>query len=64
RAINRNRLSPTNHLHLATVLEQELRASPMFKPAGTQLGRLNTPEDSAPTYTFELTVTLQNPIKL
>lgn len=64
RAINRNRLSPTNHLHLATVLEQELRASPMFTPDGTQLGRLNTPDDNAPTYSFEVTVNLKNPVKL
>lgn len=64
RAINRNRLSPTNHLHLANVLEQELRASPMFTPNGTQLGRLNTPDDTAPTYSFELNVSLKNPMKL
>ncbi|MFN0069616.1 MAG: pilus assembly protein PilM [Limisphaerales bacterium] len=64
RAINRNRLSPTNHLHLANVLEQELRASPMFQPEGTQLGRLPNPEDSAPTFSFEVTVSLKNPVKL
>jgi hypothetical protein len=64
RAINLNRLSPTNNLHLTHTLEQELRASPLFDAAGTQLGKMNPPEEGSPTFTFELTVSLKRPIKL
>jgi type IV pilus assembly protein PilM len=64
RAINLDRVSPTNNLHLTHTLEQELRASPLFEAAGTQLGKLNTAEEGSPTFTFELTLGLKRPIKL
>jgi type IV pilus assembly protein PilM len=64
RAVNLAALSPTNNLHLTASVEQELKASPLFDPAGTKLGKQPTPEENAPTFTFELTLGLKTPIKL
>lgn len=64
RAVNLARLSPTNNLHIAASLEQELKASPMVDPATTRLGKQPTPEADAPTFSFEMTLGLKDPIKL
>ncbi len=64
RAVNLANLSPTNNLHITASVEQELRANPLFDPNTTRLGKQPTPEEGAPTFTFELTLGLKNPIKL
>lgn len=64
RAINLVSLSPTNNLHIAASLEQELKANPLFDPESTKLGKQTTPDEGAPTFTFEMTLGLKHPIKL
>lgn len=64
RAVNLANLSPTNNLHITASVEQELRANPLFDPENTRLGKQPMPEDGAPTFTFEMTLGLKNPIKL
>jgi len=64
RAVNLSNLSPTNNLHITASVEQELKASPLFDPETTRLGKQPTPEEGAPTFTFELTLGLKNPITL
>lgn len=64
RAVNLSALSPTNNLHIAASVEQELRASPLFDPSTTRLGKQSTPDEGASTFTFELTLGLKEPIKL
>lgn len=64
RAVNLANLSPTNNLQITASVEQELRANPLFDPENTRLGKQPTPEEGAPTFTFELTLGLKNPIKL
>lgn len=64
RAVNLASLSPTANLHIAASVEQELKASPLFDPSTTKLGKQPTPEENAPTFSFELTLGLKNPIKL
>jgi hypothetical protein len=64
RAVNLANLSPTNNLHITASVEQELRASPLFDPENTRLGKQPTPEEGAPTFTFEMTLGLKNPIQL
>lgn len=64
RAVNLASLSPTANLQISAALEQELKASPLFDPATTKLGKQPTPEENAPTFSFELTLGLKNPIKL
>ncbi len=64
RAVNLANLSPTNNLHITASVEQELKASPLFDPETTRLGKQPTPEEGAPTFTFELTLGLKNPITL
>lgn len=64
RAVNLASLSPTANLQISAALEQELKASPLFDPATTKLGKQPTPEENAPTFSFELTLGLKTPIKL
>ncbi|MDO8349068.1 MAG: type IV pilus assembly protein PilM, partial [Planctomycetota bacterium] len=64
RAVNLASLSPIANLHIAASVEQELKNSPLFDPATTKLGKQPTPEENAPTFSFELTLGLKNPIKL
>ncbi len=64
RAVNLASLHPTNNLHIAASVLQELKARPLFDPATTKLGKQSTPEQGAPTFTFELTLGLKEPIKL
>ncbi|MBL9126874.1 MAG: hypothetical protein JNL97_04475, partial [Verrucomicrobiales bacterium] len=64
RAVNLANLSPTNNLHISASVEQELRSNPLFDPENTRLGKQPTPEEGAPTFTFELTLGLKTPITL
>jgi hypothetical protein len=41
-----------------------LKSSPLFDPKTTQLSGQITPDDSNGTFTFAITITLQNPLKL
>jgi type IV pilus assembly protein PilM len=45
-------------------VESQLKASPMFDPNATQLSGQITPDGSNGTFTFGVTVTLANPLKL
>lgn len=64
RAVNLAALSQVNNLQVAAAVEQELKASPLFDPETTKLGKQPTPEEGASTFTFELTLGLKQPIKL
>jgi type IV pilus assembly protein PilM len=64
KAVNLAHLGPTRNLHVAEAVVQELKASPYFDPATTRLGKQSPPEEGAPTFTFELTLGLKDPIKL
>jgi len=64
RAVNLANLSPTNNLHITASVEQELKANSLFDPDSTRLGKQPTPEEGAPTFTFELILGLKNPIQL
>jgi hypothetical protein len=64
KAVNLASLSPTRNLHIAAAVEQELRANALFDPATTRLGKQSPPEEGSPTFTFELTLGLKDPIKL
>ncbi len=64
RAVNLAALSQVNNLQITAAVEQELKASPLFDPETTKLGKQPTPEEGAPTFTFELTLGLKTPIKL
>jgi type IV pilus assembly protein PilM len=45
-------------------VESQLKASPMFDPKTTQLSGQIATDDSNGTFTFGVTITLQNPLKL
>jgi len=45
-------------------VENQLKASPLFDPKTTQLSGQITPDDATGTFTFGVTITLQNPLKL
>jgi hypothetical protein len=64
KAVNLNNLSPTRNLYIAAAVEEELKASAYFNPTNTRLGKQLPPEPDAPTFTFELTLGLKDPIKL
>ena len=44
-------------------VENQLKASPLFDPKTTQLSGQITPDDATGTFTFGVTITLQNPLK-
>ena len=45
-------------------VENQLKTSPLFDPKTTQLSGQITPDDATGTFTFGVTITLQNPLKL
>lgn len=65
RAVNLTRLSPSANGDLAFAVEKELKASPLLDPKETKLsGQLETVDQSAPTFSFEVTLKLKKPMKL
>jgi hypothetical protein len=64
RAVDLTSVDPSANSEIAYAVENELKASTnYFKPEGTQLTGQITP-DANGTFTFGVTVTLVNPLKL
>jgi type IV pilus assembly protein PilM len=64
KAVNLSSLSPTRNLYIARAVEEELKASAYFNSTNTRLGKQVPTEPDSPTFTFELTLGLKDPIKL
>jgi len=64
RAVNLTSVDPSANSEIAYAVESELKAVPLFDPKATQLTGNITPDDSNGTFTFGVTLTLQNPLKL
>jgi type IV pilus assembly protein PilM len=65
RAVNLTSVDPSANSEIAYAVENELKSSTnYFKPEGTQLTGQITPDDAGVTFSFGVTVTLQNPLKL
>ena len=63
RAVNLSGVDPSANSEIAFAVQNELQASPLFDPKATQLTGQITPDDSNGTFTFGVTVVLQNPFK-
>ncbi len=64
RAVNLSGVDPSANNDIAYAVENELKASPWFEPKATQLSGQITTDDMNGTFTFGVTVTLKNPLKL
>jgi type IV pilus assembly protein PilM len=65
RAVNLTSVDPSANSEIAYAVENELKSSTnYFKPEGTQLTGQITPDDASGTFSFGVTVTLVNPLKL
>jgi type IV pilus assembly protein PilM len=64
RAVNLSSVDPSANSEIAYEVENQLRAVLIFDPKTTQLTGQITPDDVTGTFTFGVTVTLLNPLKL
>jgi hypothetical protein len=64
RAVNLTSVDPSASSEIAYAVESQLKACPIFDPKATQLSGQMSPDDSNGTFTFGMTVTLLNPLKL
>jgi type IV pilus assembly protein PilM len=64
RAVNLSAIDSAASPAIAYEVESELKACPLFDPKATQLTGQITPDDSNGTFTFGITLMLQNPLKL
>ncbi len=65
RAVNLTSVDPSANSEIAYAVENQLKsATNYFKPEGTQLTGQITPDDVSGTFTFGVTITLLNPLKL
>ncbi len=64
RAVNLSSIDPSANTEIAYEVENQLKAVPIFDPKSTQLTGQITPDDATGTFTFGVTVTLLNPLKL
>jgi hypothetical protein len=64
RAVNLSNVDPSANSEIAYAVENELKTSPFFDPKATQLTGQITPDEANGTFTFGITVTLQNPFNL
>jgi hypothetical protein len=64
RAVNLSAIDPSANSEIAYAVESELKACPIFDPKTTQLTGQITPDDSNGTFTFGISLILQNPLKL
>jgi hypothetical protein len=64
RAVNLTSVDPSANSEIAYAVETQLKAVPIFDPKATQLTGNITADDSNGTFTFGVTITLQNPLKL
>ena len=64
RAVDLSGIDPSANSEIAYTVEKELQACPIFDPKTTQLTGQITPDGTSGTFTFGVTVMLQNPLKL
>jgi type IV pilus assembly protein PilM len=64
RAVNLSNIDPSANSETAYAVENQLKSCPIFDPKATQLTGNITPDDSNGTFTFGVTATLLNPLKL
>ena len=64
RAVNLSNVDPSANSEIAYAVENELKTIPFFDPKATQLTGQITPDEDNGTFTFGITVTLQNPLNL
>jgi type IV pilus assembly protein PilM len=64
RAVNLSTVDPSANSEIAYAVENQLKNSPLFDPKTTQLVGNITPDDSNGTFTFGISVSLINPLKL
>jgi type IV pilus assembly protein PilM len=64
RAVNLSSVDPSANTEIAYAVENQLKTSPLFDPKTTQLVGNITVDDSNDTFTFGITVSLINPLKL
>ena len=64
RAVNLSNIDPSANTDIAYTVLNELQANPLFDPKATQLRGDITPDDATGTFTFGITVGLQNPLNL
>jgi len=64
RSVNLTSVDPSANTAIAFEVQSQLQSSPMFDPKGTLLSPTITADDTTGTFTFGITVALQNPLKL
>lgn len=64
RAVNLSDVDPSANTVVAYAVENRLKNCPLCDPKGTALTGNITPDDSNGTFTFGVTITLLNPLKL
>jgi len=64
RSVNLSSVDPSANTAIAFEVQSQLQSSPMFDPKGTLLSPTITADDATGTFTFGITVALQNPLKL
>ncbi len=64
RSVNLTTVDPSANSAIAFEVQSQLQSSPMFDPKGTLLSPTITADDATGTFTFGITVALQNPLKL
>ena len=64
RAVDLSNVDPSANSEIAYAVEKQLQACPIFDPKTTQLTGQITPDTATGTFTFGITVMLQNPLKL
>lgn len=64
RSVNLSSVDPSANTAIAFEVQSQLQSSPMFDPKATVLSPTITTDDATGTFTFGITVALQNPLKL
>jgi type IV pilus assembly protein PilM len=64
RAVDLSSIDPSANSEIAYAVEKQLKACPVFDPKTTQLTGQITPDTGSGTFTFGITVTLTNMLKL
>ena len=57
-------VDPSANTAIAFEVQSQLQSSPLFDPKGTLLSPTITTDEANGTFSFGITVTLQNPLKL
>jgi len=64
RSVNLTAVDPSANTAIAFEVQSQLQSSPLFDPKGTLLSPTITTDEANGTFSFGITVTLQNPLKL